>query len=87
MKTNTSPEMIAALKLAGYRPNAHYHAPANERMEEKVHALESAFKNAGYKRTKAPGTSEYQYQYDVGGVTVMFNYRFGNVGLSAWWIK
>lgn len=87
MNNNTSPELISALKLAGYRSNTQYHAPRNERFEEKVHTLEKVFNNAGYIRTKAPGTSEYQYQYDVGGTTVMFNYRFGNIGLAAWWIK
>lgn len=80
-------ELSELLKEAGYGPRCKYHYPETVGAEKSVRVFERIIKEAGYPRTKSPNSSEYQYQYQVEDKTVVFNYRFGEVGLSAWWIK
>jgi len=79
--------MKQLLKQAGYPPNTTYHYPITDHTERKVRELERLIRNSGAVRVKSPDSSEYQYQYDIDNQTVVFHYRFGDVGLSAWWIK
>lgn len=77
-------QLIEILKSAGYKAGADHHYPKDEASERKVHAFEKALKDAGAERTKSSGT-EHQYQYEVGNDTIIFDYRFGDKGLAAWW--
>lgn len=80
-------DSVSQLMLdAGYRGNQTSHYPNRENMEDKVNEFESLLKKGGAKRSKS-GATEYEYQYKLDGTTVIFNYRFGDKGLAAWWIK
>ena len=73
------------LTQAGYKTGTTSHYPRTEAQEEKVQNLIQLIYDNGFKR--ATGYSEYEYSYDVSGVTVIVNHRMSDSGLSAWWIS
>ena len=72
------------IKQAGYSVDTFEHFPKTEQAEVKVAKLEQLIKEAGYTPQKA-NESEYTYEYEIGDEIVVFNYRMGDTGLSAWW--
>lgn len=70
---------------AGYKTGTSSHYPRTEEQEEKVKNLIQLIRDNGFKRET--GNSEYEYSYNVNGVTVVVNYRMSDSGLSAWWVQ
>ena len=82
----TPENLDSLLRRAGYPIEQPAHYPKTFKAERKVRKLEELIQKEGHERSKAAG-SEYMYQFDVNGTTVVFNYRLGDTGLAAWWIQ